>query len=86
MQKTTSNDANQNKMEKHTVRIYDHNTSISLESIFWHYLNAIAKDKNISTKQLIEEIDLKRTGNLSSAIRVFILNYFIDLNNYKTTK
>lgn len=60
-------------MKKHSVVISAHQTSLSLEPEFWSELKRIAKEKKISLNHLIEEIDNKRTTNLSSAIRVFVL-------------
>lgn len=50
-----------------------HDTSVSLEEEFWQELKIIAKSKNLSINQLITEIDETNDGNLSSAIRVYIL-------------
>jgi len=59
---------------KHSVSIAGHQTSISLEAIFWDSLRQIAKDRGIPMRGLIAEIDSGRQGqNLSSAIRVFVL-------------
>ena len=59
---------------KHSMSISGHQTSISLEEIFWRNLKAIAVKKNLSVAGLVAEIDHSRgTANLSSAIRVFIL-------------
>ena len=61
---------------KHTVKINGHITSIFLESEFWEELKQISKTKSVSTDQLISEIDQhKRGSNLSSAIRLYILNH-----------
>ncbi|MGV3279024.1 ribbon-helix-helix domain-containing protein [Rickettsiales bacterium LUAb2] len=65
-------------IEKRTIRIFGHSTSISLEQIFWNYLNLIAKKENKSLTKLIEEIDLERIGNLSSTLRVFIFTYMLN--------
>ena len=61
------------KLIKHSVSIQGHQTSITLENIFWNTLKKISKEQNKSVKKLIEEIDESRTGNLSSAIRVYIM-------------
>jgi predicted DNA-binding ribbon-helix-helix protein len=62
-------------MKKRSVRIADHPTSITLEDEFWVELKAIAAKRKASLNQLITEIDENRGDrNLSSAIRVFILN------------
>ncbi len=60
-------------LKKHSVVIAGHQTSITLENIFWEKLKEIAKADKKSLKALITEIDAARTTNLSSAIRVYIL-------------
>lgn len=53
-----------------------HSTSISLEPEFWAELKDIAKQKGLSINQLVSEIDsVRELENLSSAIRIYILNY-----------
>lgn len=60
-----------------------HQTSISLEPEFLDLLQKIAKEKNISVAGLISKIDDERqvATNLSSAIRVWILNYILKNNS-----
>ncbi|MEE6206512.1 MAG: ribbon-helix-helix domain-containing protein [Alphaproteobacteria bacterium] len=54
-----------------------HSTSISLEEEFYAELLTIASNRNMSLNQLITEIDANRTSpNLSSAVRLYILNYY----------
>jgi predicted DNA-binding ribbon-helix-helix protein len=65
-------------LKKHSVVIAGHQTSITLENIFWQNLKKIAKAENKSLKALITEIDAKRTTNLSSAIRVYIIKKLSD--------
>ena len=60
-------------IKKHSIKIAGHATSISLEDAFWTELRAIAKGEGKSLAGLITEIDEARTGNLSSAIRVYVL-------------
>lgn len=60
-------------LKKHSVVIAGHQTSVTLENIFWSELKRIAKSDSKSLKALITEIDETRTTNLSSAIRVYIL-------------
>ncbi|MFY9288083.1 MAG: ribbon-helix-helix domain-containing protein [Alphaproteobacteria bacterium] len=60
-------------MRKRSVRIARHNTSISLETEFWDELKRIAKAEKCSLNQLISKIDVGRAGNLSSALRLFVL-------------
>ncbi|MBX9635095.1 MAG: ribbon-helix-helix domain-containing protein [Magnetospirillum sp.] len=61
-------------MKKRSVLIAGHPTSVSLEAEFWDALKAEAANRGVSINALIEEIDAGRAGNLSSAIRVFVLN------------
>ncbi len=61
------------EIKKRSVVISGHRTSISLENIFWESLRSIATDQGLSVNQLVTEIDRHRTGNLSSAIRTFVL-------------
>jgi len=70
--------ADDHRLEKHSVVIAGHRTSITLESIFWRALKSIAKTRNQSISELVAEIDRARgeydpPPNLSSALRVFVL-------------
>jgi predicted DNA-binding ribbon-helix-helix protein len=58
---------------KRSVVIDGHRTSVSLEPAFWEALKEIAERRSLSINKLIAEIDRGRTGNLSSAIRVYVL-------------
>jgi predicted DNA-binding ribbon-helix-helix protein len=60
-------------MKKRSVVITGHRTSVSLENAFWDALKVIAGRKNFTVNQLVTEIDKQRNGNLSSAIRVYVL-------------
>ena len=60
-------------MKKRPVLIAGHPTSDPLEEEFWDALKAEAAARGASVNALIEEIDAGRSGNLSSAIRVFVL-------------
>jgi predicted DNA-binding ribbon-helix-helix protein len=60
---------------KRSVAIAGHRTSVSLEAPFWEALKEIAGRRGASVQQLIGEIDTGRgVQNLSSAIRVFVLD------------
>lgn len=68
-------------IQKRSLTLFSHRTSISLEPAFWHALSDIAENKKLSLQKLIEQIDEKRQGdNLSSAIRVYVLQYFQNTN------
>jgi predicted DNA-binding ribbon-helix-helix protein len=62
------------RLRKRSVLIAGHKTSVSLEGAFWEELRAIAAARDIPLSRLIEEIDTTRGGNLSSAIRLFVLD------------
>lgn len=68
-------------MKKRSVTLKGHPTSITLEDEFWTILKDIADKRDISIATLINEIDESRlktmSGGLSSAIRVYILNWTI---------
>jgi predicted DNA-binding ribbon-helix-helix protein len=62
---------------KRSFTIAGHRTSISLESEFWEALKAVAAAENVPVARLISRIDASRgPGGLSSAVRVWMLNYF----------
>ncbi len=63
---------------KRSVVIAGHRTSVSLEPAFWDALKAVAARRGVSLNRQIAEIDAARQGNLSSAIRVFVLNSLRD--------
>ena len=60
-------------MQKRSLTIRGHRTSISLEEPFWIALNDIAKARQQSVASLVQMIDKERLGGLSSAIRTFML-------------
>lgn len=60
-------------IRKRSVTIAGHKTSLSLEEAFWRALKEIASADGTSLNALIEKIDRGRGGNLSSAVRVFVL-------------
>ena len=66
------------RLQKHSVSIAGHRTSVTLEAAFWEALTAIAKQRKTTVAGLIAEIDDARSTdpgkpNLSSAVRVFVL-------------
>ncbi len=63
----------ENSLKKRSVVIAGHATSISLEPIFWEGLQRIARLRGERLRHLIEMVDKKRQSNLSSALRVFVL-------------
>ena len=64
---------NDAKLEKHSVTIAGHRTSISLERCFWRHLRAIAAEQGLSLNELVRQLDEARGGSLSGAIRAYVL-------------
>ena len=61
---------------KRSVRIDGHKTSISLEEAFWSSLKAIALAQGATVAQTVTTInETRKQGNLSSAVRLFVLDY-----------
>ena len=60
-------------IKKRSVEIAGHRTSLTLEAAFWRALKRLAAQDRISINKLVERIDRNRQGNLSSAVRVYIL-------------
>ena len=62
---------------KRSIDIDGNKTSVSLENDFWNGLREIARQKNMTTTALIAMIARGRNrNNLSSFIRVFVLDHF----------
>lgn len=61
-------------VKKRSVVVAGHSTSVSLEMAFWDALRDVAAIDRKTINQLVSDIDQGRSGNLSSAIRVYILN------------
>jgi predicted DNA-binding ribbon-helix-helix protein len=67
------------RMRKYSLVIAGHGTSISLEASFWDALRELARERSLSVAALVAEIDQTRgAANLSSALRVHILQVFRD--------
>ncbi|WEK05463.1 MAG: ribbon-helix-helix domain-containing protein [Candidatus Devosia phytovorans] len=68
-------------MDKRSLSIAGHRTSIALEPEFWAGLEAMAAEKNQPMAALIRDIDETRsTANLSSAARLAVLRWYQDRN------
>jgi predicted DNA-binding ribbon-helix-helix protein len=62
---------------KRSIVIAGHKTSVSLEDAFWAALKEIAGGRDLTMSELVASIDQdRRHGNLSSALRLFVLDYF----------
>ena len=63
--------------QKRSVLIAGHQTSISLEPVFWRALEAAARERGCAVNALVAEIDAarldaERVPNLTSAIRQWL--------------
>jgi predicted DNA-binding ribbon-helix-helix protein len=62
---------------KRSIVVGGHKTSVSLEEPFWIGIKNIAAERGTKLYELVGEIDGNRQqGNLSSAIRLFVLDHF----------
>lgn len=60
---------------KRSIVIAGHKTSVSLEDAFWSGLKEIAQGDHMTLSNMVGTIDThRRQGNLSSAIRLFVLD------------
>ena len=59
---------------KRSIIIGGHKTSVSLEDAFWSDLKEIAHSQGATLSKLVAQIDdTRQQGNLSSAIRLYVL-------------
>ncbi|HSB08772.1 MAG TPA: ribbon-helix-helix domain-containing protein [Blastocatellia bacterium] len=60
---------------KRSIVIDGHKTSVSLEEAFWSGLKEIAQARCVTLSKVVAEIDdTRQHSNLSSAIRLFVLD------------
>jgi predicted DNA-binding ribbon-helix-helix protein len=60
---------------KRSIVIGGHKTSVSLEEAFWSSMKEISAQRATSVSELVSEIDgVRQQGNLSSAIRLYVLD------------
>lgn len=69
---------NKGALQKRSMRIAGHRTSLALEQEFWAALERIARERSMSLPVLIASIDERRAkttpeASLASAVRVFVL-------------
>lgn len=67
-------------IQKRSVVVDGHRTSVSLEADFWRVLSCMAEERRISMNALVTEIDHQRGAatdgpGLSSALRLSALNW-----------
>jgi predicted DNA-binding ribbon-helix-helix protein len=67
---------------KRSIVIGGHKTSVSLEEPFWKGVKEIASKRDLTLSELIGSVDAGRlNGNLSSAIRLFVLDHYRTMIN-----
>lgn len=64
------------KLQKKSFTLSGHRTSIALESLFWEELEKISQSRHMSLSGLITEIDRENQGNLASALRIHVVNFY----------
>ena len=65
---------------KRSIVVGGHKTSVSLEEPFWTSMKEISQQLRVTLSELVSEIDTNRQqNNLSSAIRLFVLDHFKSL-------
>jgi predicted DNA-binding ribbon-helix-helix protein len=70
---------------KRSIVIAGHKTSVSLEDAFWKALKEIAGGRHMTLSDLVAVIDSERQhGNLSSAIRLFVLDFYRNQRSEET--
>ena len=69
---------------KRSIIVGRHKTSVSLEAAFWQALREIADERRETLSQVVASIDKERPfANLSSALRLFVLEYYRDRHQRK---
>ena len=64
---------------KRSIVVAGHKTIASLEDAFWKTFKEIADGRHLTLSELVAAIDGERQrGNLSSAIRLFVLGFYRD--------
>lgn len=69
--------------KKRSLILNGHNTSVSLEDLFWTELKNIATEQELSINQLVAKIDDSRNfevSGLATELREFVLKYHINKN------
>lgn len=61
------------RLERRSITIAGHRTSLSLEAAFWDALDRLAKSQGRSLASIVRELDEGRSGSLSGAVRVHLL-------------
>ncbi len=69
--------SNQSLNKKRSFTVGNRKTSLSLEDAFWFSLKELAEEERVPVSRLIARVDASRQhANLSSAIRIYILEHY----------
>jgi predicted DNA-binding ribbon-helix-helix protein len=61
-------------VRKRSILVNRHKTSVSLEDPFWEEVRAIARSRNMTLSDFVSDVERgRRVGNLSSALRLIVL-------------
>ncbi len=69
--------------KKRSLILNGHNTSVSIEDLFWTELKNIAKEQKLSINQLVTKIDDSRNfevSGLATELREFVLKHHMNKN------
>ena len=69
--------------KKRSLNLNGHNTSVSIEDLFWTELKNIAKEQELSINQLVAKIDDSRNfevSGLATELREFVLKHHMNKN------
>ena len=69
--------------KKRSLNLNGHNTSVSIEDLFWTELKNIAKEQKLSINQLVAKIDDSRNfevSGLATELREFVLKHHMNKN------
>jgi predicted DNA-binding ribbon-helix-helix protein len=67
----------ESSIRKRTVMIGGQKTGVTLEDEFWKGMREISRARGMTLSELVAEIDAAREqNNLSSAVRLFVLDYY----------
>ncbi len=74
------------RTKKYSLTLAGHRTSVSMEEPFWEALKDISKRKQQSITAIASHIDRNRSDlPLSSAIRIYVLEYYRFRNDEKSS-
>jgi predicted DNA-binding ribbon-helix-helix protein len=72
-------------LARRSIYIRSRKSNVCVEHPFWEALREIAKAEGLKLTELATRIDRERnTPNLSSAIRLFVLDHYVTLAKQKT--